>query len=92
VKSQEDSSTKAWIAGPILGAFSGVSLIIGMFIWHIKGKRSTRTIENVQAGSLVMLQDKPPSLPEYKAELPAHDLKRPDPVELPGDGIYEACR
>ncbi|KAJ5461615.1 uncharacterized protein N7458_003167 [Penicillium daleae] len=88
--SQEESSSKAWIAGPILGAFAGVSFIIGMVIWHIKRKTSTRTVENVQAGPLDMTQEKPPSLPEYKAELPAHDLKRLDPVELPGDGIYEA--
>lgn len=91
MKTAKESSSKAWIAGPILGAFAVVFLIIGILVWYSKRKTSTRTrIEDYQAESLDKTQEKPPSLPEYKAELPANDLKRPEPVELPGGGIYEA--
>jgi hypothetical protein len=80
----------AWVAGPVIGAFAGGLLIIGMAIWYLKWRTTTKsTFKDNPSG-------KKECKPGLRTELPGlnnltddHPPKL-DRAELSGRTIYEA--
>jgi hypothetical protein len=76
--------SKAWIAGPVLGALIGVTLIFGITIWYLRWRRSLSiTSDNNHHGEQHVLADK---IAETQA------IRNPNldsPAELQGHTIHE---
>ena len=89
------SSSKAWIAGPVIGAIAGVALIAGLSFWFLRRKKQKDTQGGDEAGPTDStetreLQGGPDPAPEMHAsympsELHSHDMHIPS--ELPPDNI-----
>ncbi|PYI03241.1 hypothetical protein BO78DRAFT_472122 [Aspergillus sclerotiicarbonarius CBS 121057] len=84
--SSKSSSSKAWIAGPVIGALAGCALITAALYWWMRRRRRNRPpADGAQA-------DPTDSIP-YKAELPTDNIARqPDEmarVELPVSDVAE---
>ncbi|KAE9366392.1 hypothetical protein N431DRAFT_446560 [Stipitochalara longipes BDJ] len=68
--SPSSTSSKAWIAGPVLGSLALIA-VIGFGLWYIRNQRRHR-----KESSPAPQNPDQQFLPETKAELPNEDVKR----------------
>ncbi|CAI7631452.1 unnamed protein product [Penicillium glandicola] len=70
--SEHHSSSKAWIAGPVIGAVAGLALITAALFWFVSRRRKEETTESVYWSPTKGT----PELSGHHAYLPVQDSQR----------------
>jgi hypothetical protein len=82
-------TSMAWVAGPVIGAFTGGLLIIGMAIWYLKWRTTTKsTFKDNPSGKKECKSGLRKELPVLN-DLTDNPLLKLDRAELSGRAIHE---